>query len=168
MNTSEQEPDNGGGASRAERILIVDDEEVIRTLLREVLTTEGYQVVTAVDGQDGIAALEGDHFDLVITDLVMPRANGIEVLQASKRTDPERPVIILTGYPSVETVVRMVRLGAADYITKPFNVDVVKVTVAKHLEMRRRPESPPRADEPSQSDNSDPNTEAPAGDDRGP
>ena len=123
--------------SRRARILVVDDEESIRDLLRLVLTGEGYSVVTANDGEEAIEHLEAQRFDLVITDLVMPTVNGVEVLRAAKRIDPNYPVIVITGYPSVETVTELVRLGAGDYLTKPFNVDVVIVTVAKLLEMGR-------------------------------
>ena len=119
------------------RILVVDDEELIRDLLKMVLMDEGYTVVTAADGEEAIQRLESSPFDLVITDLVMPKVNGVEVLRAAKRIDPNYPVMVITGYPSVETVTKLVRLGAGDYLTKPFNLDVVKVTVAKLLEMGR-------------------------------
>ncbi len=127
----------GQEESRSARILVVDDEESIRDLLRLVLTGEGYSVVTANGGEEAIEYLEAQRFDLVITDLVMARVNGVEVLRAAKRIDPNFPVIVITGYPSVETVTELVRLGAGDYLTKPFNVDVVIVTVAKLLEMGR-------------------------------
>ena len=119
------------------RILVVDDEELIRDLLKMVLIDEGYTVVTAADGEEAIERLNKSPFDLVITDLVMPKANGVEVLRAAKGIDPDYPVMVITGYPSVETVTKLVRLGAGDYLTKPFNLDVVKVTVAKLLEMSR-------------------------------
>ena len=119
------------------RILVVDDEELIRDLLRMVLVDEGYTVVTAADGEEAIVRLNTSPFDLVITDLVMPKVNGVEVLRAAKAIDPDYPVMVITGYPSVETVTKLVRLGAGDYLTKPFNLDVVKVTVAKLLEMSR-------------------------------
>ncbi len=119
------------------RILVVDDEESIRDLLRLVLTGEGYSVVTANDGEEAIKHLEARRFDIVITDLVMPGVNGVEVLRAAKRIDPNYPVMVITGYPSVETVTKLVRLGAGDYLTKPFNIDVVRVTVAKLLETSR-------------------------------
>ena len=122
---------------RPARILVVDDEESIRDLLRLVLTGEGYSVVTANDGEEAIEHLKAQRFDLVITDLVMPRVNGVEVLRAAKRIDSNFPVIVITGYPSVETVTELVKLGAGDYLRKPFNVDVVLVTVAKLLEMGR-------------------------------
>ncbi len=127
----------GQEESRPARILVVDDEESIRDLLRLVLTGEGYSVVTANDGEEAIEYLEARRFDIVITDLVMPGVNGVEVLRAAKRIDPNYPVIVITGYPSVETVTELVRLGAGDYLTKPFNIDVVRVTVAKLLGMGR-------------------------------
>ena len=127
----------GQEESRQARILVVDDEESIRDLLRLVLTGQGYSVVTANSGEEAIEYLDARRFDLVITDLVMPGVNGVEVLRAAKRIDPNYPVMVITGYPSVETVTKLVRLGAEDYVTKPFNIDVVRVTVAKLLEMGR-------------------------------
>ena len=76
-------------------------------------------------------------YRLVITDIVMPVLNGIEVLLAAKRIDIHYPVIVITGYHSVDSVVRLVNLGAADYIAKPFNVDLIRLTVAKVLQMRK-------------------------------
>ena len=142
---SEQDEKSGPGGSPKPlaRILVVDDEEMIGTLLTELLTREGYQVTTASDGQQAVDLLDRERFGLVITDLVMPGLNGIEVLMAAKRIDPRFPVVVMTGYPSVETVTRLIRLGAGDYITKPFNVDIILVTVAKLLEMRRVSEGPP-------------------------
>ena len=126
--------------TRPIRVLVVDDEEIIRVLLTEILTEEGYEVSTASDGTEAVNVLEegGEgHFDLIIADMGMPGKSGIEVLQAAFRVDPHYPVIMITGFPSVDTAVKLVNLGAADYITKPFNVDLIKVTVAKVLEMRK-------------------------------
>ena len=138
---------NGGDATLEQpvRILVVDDEEMIRFFLTDVLSGEGYEVTTVSDGQEAVTLLEQEGFDLIITDMVMPGLNGIEVLRAAKRIDPQRPVIVITGYPSVETVRRLVKLGADDYVTKPFNVEVIIVTVAKLLEMRQtyQMETPP-------------------------
>ena len=127
----------GRTESRPARILVVDDEESIRELLRLVLTGEGYSVFTANSGEEAIEYLEAQRFDLVITDLVMPGVNGVEVLRAAKRIDPNYPVMVITGHPSVEAVTKLMRLGAGDYLTKPFNIDVLRVTVAKLLEVSR-------------------------------
>ena len=110
---------------------------MIRILLNDILTAEGYEVTTAFDGRWAIDLLERERFDLILTDMVMPGRDGTDVLRAAKRIDPWYPVVVMTGYPSVEAVTRLIRLGAADYITKPFNVDVLTVTVAKLLEMRQ-------------------------------
>ena len=118
------------------KILVVDDEAIIQTLLSEVLTEEGYEVTTADNGKEAIELLERSKFDLVITDIVMPVLNGIEVLLAAKRIDMSYPAIVITGYHSVDSVVRLVNLGAADYIAKPFNVDLIRMTVAKVLQMQ--------------------------------
>lgn len=139
MATSSQDMTNNSTMSGSvpARILIVDDEDIIRILLNEILNEEGYHVTDAEDGEQAVALIEKEHFDLIISDMVMPGMNGIEVLQAAFRTDPEYAVVMITGYPSVETAVRLVKLGASDYITKPFNVDLIKVTVAKVLAMKR-------------------------------
>ena len=138
MNSLEQGIENVNARSTGPgRILVVDDEDIIRVLLTEILSEDGYEIVTAPDGREAIEILEHDHFDLIISDMVMPGMNGIEVLQAAFRIDPHYQIIMITGFPSVETAVRLVNLGAADYITKPFNVDLIKVTVAKVLEMKK-------------------------------
>lgn len=135
--------DNVGTASVGHKandvvsLLVVDDEEIIRVLLTEILTEDGYQVTTAKDGIEGIELLKQNRYDLIISDMIMPGKNGIEVLQEAFKVDPEYAVVMITGYPSVETAIKLVNLGAADYITKPFNVDLIKVTVAKVLELKR-------------------------------
>ena len=118
-------------------LLVIDDEEIIRVLLTEILTEDGYQVTTAKDGIEGVELLKQNRYDLIISDMVMPGMTGIEVLQEAFKVDPEYAVVMITGYPSVETAIKLVNLGASDYITKPFNVDLIKVTVAKVLELKR-------------------------------
>jgi DNA-binding NtrC family response regulator len=125
---------------------VVDDEESIRDLLKLVLTGEGYSVVTANDGEEAIEYLDAQQFALVITDLVMPKVNGVEVLRAARRIDPNYPVIVITGYPSAEAVTELESLGVGDYLTKPFNIDVVIATVAKLLEMGRMSGEPGSGD----------------------
>ena len=117
---------------------MVDDEASIRNLLTDVLSKQGYEVTTAAAGETAIDLLERDHFGLVISDLAMPGANGIQVLLSAKRVDPDYPVIIITAYPSADDVSKIMRLGAADFIMKPFNVDWIRFAVVKALEIRRR------------------------------
>ena len=103
--------------------------------MTDVLSPEGYEVEAVADGQIAVDLIDGEQFDLVVTDMMMPGVNGVEVLLAAKRVDSQYPVIIITGYPSVDMAVRLVKLGATDYIAKPFNVDIIKITVAKVLTM---------------------------------
>ena len=119
------------------RILVVDDEEPMRKLLDEMLTIFGHEVVTAVDGQDGIERLQEERFDVIISDLSMPRKTGVDVLNAAKSVDPDYPVVIITGYPSPETAEKLIRIGASEFITKPFEMDRVHITITKLLAMRK-------------------------------
>ena len=109
----------------------------MRKLLDEMLTMFGHEVVTAVDGQDGIERLQEERFDVIISDLSMPRKTGVDVLNAAKTIDPNYPVVIITGYPSPETAEKLIRIGASEFITKPFEVDRVHITVTKLLAMQK-------------------------------
>jgi diguanylate cyclase (GGDEF)-like protein len=146
-------PDKGSvaTAARPNRILVVDDEDIVRVLLKEILVEQGYDVTEAADGNQALELLGKKGFDLIITDMVMPGMNGVELLQAAFRIDPTYQVIMITGYPSVENAVRLVNLGAADYIVKPFNVDLIKITVAKTLELKKVKSAAPRAESSGQS-----------------
>ena len=120
------------------RILVVDDEELIRALLLELLTSEGYEVTAAVDGEQALELLETERFDLVMTDLIMPGLDGVEVLLHAKRIEADRPVVVMTGQAPIETVARLTESGADDYIAKPFDLEKVKEIVARLMEMGRR------------------------------
>ena len=119
------------------RVLVVDDEELIRALLTELFTAEGYEVTTAVDGEQALELLETERFDLVLTDLIMPGLDGVEVLQRAKRVDADRPVVVMSGHAPVERVSRLAELGADDYITKPFDLEDVKEIVARLINISR-------------------------------
>ena len=121
-------------ASALPQILVVDDEVVLRRVLDQVLTEAGYEVSTAENGRTAIESIKRRKFDLIITDIVMPGVNGIDVLRAAKKEDPLYPVIMITGYPSGETAAKLRQLGASDYISKPFSLNVIRVTVANVLE----------------------------------
>ncbi len=112
-------------------ILIVDDEEMMRNLLEKILAREGYQVTTA---EDGLAALElvREHpFDLVISDMKMPRMNGFELLKAIKKDHAQTGVIIMTAYGDTYTVKDALLLGADEYITKPFKSYEISLIVER-------------------------------------
>ena len=115
-------------------LLVVDDELSMREFLEILLHKEGYRVTTAVNGEAALQLLDRDSFDLVICDIKMPRVDGMEVLRRVKEADPESQVIMVTAFASTETAVEAMKLGAYDYLTKPFKVDEVKLTIAKALE----------------------------------
>jgi DNA-binding NtrC family response regulator len=112
------------------RILLVEDRESLRRMLERALTGEGYEVVAAADGEAAMARLGERTFDLVLTDLKLPAASGLEVLAASRTTHPELPVVVLTGYGTVRSAVEAMRLGAADFLEKPVEIDDLFALVA--------------------------------------
>jgi YesN/AraC family two-component response regulator len=127
-----QPPREGKPVSQREeplKVLLVDDYIPSRNVLEEFLETEDISIVTAENGLEAIHVLKGDRFDLVITDLKMPGATGIEVLRKAQEVNPDVQVIIITGYASLETAIEAVKAGAYDYITRPFRLDEMKVVV---------------------------------------
>src|SRR6266540_1737461 len=118
------------------KILIIDDDTSLRRVLEYNLQEEGYDVFTAQDGEQGLVRFDEQHPDLVITDLKMPGISGFEVLAAVKERSPQTPVMVITAFGAVETAVGAMKLGAYDYITKPFNRDELRLTVRKALQMQ--------------------------------
>jgi DNA-binding NtrC family response regulator len=119
------------------RILIVDDQEMMRDSLAATLAREGHEIVAAGDGPAAIARLEASRFDLLITDLKMPRMTGIELLTEARKLRPEMPVVMMTAFATVQTAVEAMRLGAYDYIQKPFDGDEIKILIDRTLEHSR-------------------------------
>lgn len=119
------------------RVLVVDDEKFIREILAEFLGMEGYFVRTAEDGSAALAELSRGHYDLVISDLKMPRMGGIELLDHIARVDPKALTIIMTGFGTVETAIDAMKRGAYDYILKPFKVEEVIHIVQRGIEKKR-------------------------------
>ncbi|AJY70353.1 hypothetical protein RW64_12565 [Geobacter sulfurreducens] len=117
-------------------VLVVDDEAIIREGLRRILEKEGYHVETSASGQIALERLQDENYGLVITDLKMPGMSGMEVLKAIKVLQPEVPVIIITGFSTVDTAVEAMKNGAFDYIAKPFTPDQITEKVRKALEQR--------------------------------
>lgn len=115
------------------RILVIDDEDIIRTSCSRTLSPEGYEVKAVKSGFDGFKLLEEEQFDLVLTDLKMPEIDGIEILRRIKGKWPSVEVIIITGYQTVDTAVKAIKLGAFDYLEKPFTPDGLLSSVAKAL-----------------------------------
>ena len=117
-------------------ILVVDDEAVIRDGIKRVLEGDRYEVETCRSGHLAIERLQGKEYGLIITDLKMPGMNGIEVLKAVKALQPDIPVIIITGYASIDTAVEAMKSGASDYISKPFAPDLLLEKVQNALSQR--------------------------------
>jgi two-component system, NtrC family, response regulator HydG len=119
------------------RILVVDDQDMMRDSLASTLVREGHEVVAATDGAMALAKLSGGKFDLMITDLKMPKMTGMELLTEARRIRPEMPVVLMTAFASVQTAVEAMKLGAYDYIQKPFDGDEIKLLVERTLEHSR-------------------------------
>lgn len=120
-----------------EKILVVDDEQSLREVLSIMLKRTGYAVTSVADGEEAIELLSKDIFDLVITDLRMPKIDGMEVLKAAKSASPETVVLIITAFASADSAVEAMKQGAYDYLTKPFQVDEVQLIIRNALEKRR-------------------------------
>ncbi len=116
------------------KILVVDDEKDVRDLLYDVLSAEGFEVSTANDGVDAFELFQKDNFPIVITDIRMAKMDGITLLKKIKEVSPLTTVIIITAYPSVESVKEAIFAGAYDYIAKPFDVDAIKIVVKRAVE----------------------------------
>jgi DNA-binding NtrC family response regulator len=121
----------------AGRILIIDDEPIVREVLRDVLAREAYALTFAADAEAGLLALDHQEFDLVVLDLMLPGMGGLEALTEIRRRDPDQVIVMLTAFGSVETAVQAMRMGANDYLTKPFKNDDVLRSVGRGLSHRR-------------------------------
>lgn len=118
------------------RILVVDDEQSIREFLQIMLKRERMDVMEASNGKVALEIIKDNHFDLIISDIQMPELNGIELLEEIKNRDPEALVLMITAFGSTENAVKAMKLGAYDYLSKPFKIDEVKNRIFKALEKR--------------------------------
>lgn len=118
------------------RILIVDDEENVRKMLTAVFTLDGHHPICAADGQQALELFEQHRPDIVLMDIRMPKLSGMEALQVMRKTHQEIPVILMTAYAGVETAVEALRLGAFDYVIKPFDLDELKLLISRALQLR--------------------------------
>ena len=110
-------------------MLIAEDDDSLRDILREVLQKSNRVIEAYKDGQEAIDALQHSHFDIVITDLRMSGADGLQVLQEAKKSHPDSIVIIMTGYASLDSAIAAIRGGAYDYVRKPFKIDELEIIV---------------------------------------
>ena len=119
------------------KILIAEDEEITLKHLYSTLESEGFEVVGTKNGRDALDKINGDHFDLLISDIKMPGLNGIELLERVKEVRPDIEVMIITGFGSIGSAVDAIKRGASDYITKPFDLDELVIKVKKIDEKKR-------------------------------
>jgi len=115
------------------RILVVDDEVFVRDLLSDFFDKLKFAVVTAPDGPSGIAAFEKDTFHVVLVDLKMPGMSGTETLREIRRIRANTPVIIMTGYPTIDSSIEALRVGAYDYIIKPFKLQELRELIERAI-----------------------------------
>ncbi len=118
------------------KILVIDDDESLRRVLEYNLAQEGYAVLTAASGEQGIDLLRREGADLVVTDVRMAGMDGLQVMEQVRKLDPNTQVIILTAFGTIEMAVEAMRAGAFHYISKPFNRDELKLTISKALQLR--------------------------------
>src|SRR5580704_1419834 len=118
------------------QVLIVDDEPNLRKILSAQLSRDGYDVLTAEDGEQGLALLKEHHIDLVISDLKMPKVDGMTLLKRALVEEPDLPVVLITAHGTIDTAVEALKSGAFDFVTKPFDKDEVRQIVAKALKTR--------------------------------
>ena len=124
------------GAIKA-KILVIDDETIVHESCSRILTDEGYIIESAFTGQEGLKKIEEGSYDLVITDLKMPGISGMEALKKIKDNNPDIGIIMVTGYSTAETAVEAMKLGAFDYLPKPFTPDEIISVVSKAIEKKK-------------------------------
>ena len=115
------------------RVLVVDDEEALRTVLSSELASEGYQVETASDGDEAITSVQKNSFDLVLLDIKMPKVDGFEVLKFIKKGFPKMKVIMLTGFADLKNAIESKKLGAEDFVSKPYDLVDLLTTIERVL-----------------------------------
>jgi DNA-binding response OmpR family regulator len=115
------------------RMLIIDDEDTIRELLTSEFSKLGYKTIPAIDGEDALVKLNTEKVQVVITDMKMPKLEGLDVLKIVKDKSPESEVIIITGHATVEDAIKAMRGGAYDFLQKPFNIDELTALVEKAM-----------------------------------
>ena len=128
------------------RILAIDDEQNIRHLIQSEFSIEGFSVTTAGSGEEGLKLFDSHRFDVVILDINLPKTNGLEILKRLKQKSPQVEVIMITGYGGIKSAVESIKLGARDYVTKPFKLDEILALTkqavkdsCKHTDLENKP-----------------------------
>ncbi|ADK84593.1 response regulator receiver protein [Desulfarculus baarsii DSM 2075] len=125
---------------RPSRILVADDEDALRELLKRFLETKGHQVVLAQDGREALKLFREQPFDLVLSDVRMPGLDGLQLLAAVKDINPRTPVVLISGYGDIETVVTALKAGAENFLAKPIRIDMLRRVVSQSLSLSARSE----------------------------
>ncbi|HHN65804.1 MAG TPA: sigma-54-dependent Fis family transcriptional regulator [Nitrospirae bacterium] len=120
------------------RVLVIDDEAIVRVSCERVLKPEGYEVMVTSRGDEAIELLEKEKYDVVLTDLKMPDMDGMEVLRIIKERWPDIQVVIITGYGTISTAVQAIKMGAYEYIEKPFTPQDILEVVEKAMSERKK------------------------------
>ncbi len=123
----------GGLKKIHKRVLVVDDDTAILDVLGQYMKIIGLDAVCAASGDEGLKTFTKDHFDIVISDIKMANMDGLTLLSEIKKIDPEVLFIVITGYPSIETVLEAMKKGAVDYLVKPFQFDEIKIKIERAL-----------------------------------
>ncbi len=118
---------------RIPNVLVVDDEKTVCNSCKKILTQEGYKVDVALSGEEALNKVKGNRFDAVIADWKMPEIDGLEVAKRIKKENPNIAVILITGYPSVETSIEAIRSGVSDYVPKPFTPEELSDAMVRAL-----------------------------------
>lgn len=121
---------------RKKNVLIVDDDPDVLDMLKRLLEKLEYTPFVASNGEQGINIIDKNKIDVVVSDLVMPEMNGMELLKRVKSRKGDIPFVMITGYPTIETAVEAIQKGAYDYLTKPFQVEDVQIKIDRALEKR--------------------------------
>jgi two-component system response regulator AtoC len=119
------------------RVLVVDDEENLRNMLTMIIRKEGYDVETSADGKDALAKIKGDDFDFVLCDIKMPKLDGLGLLKELHPSNGDSTIIMMSAYGAIDTAIEAMKLGAYDYISKPFKTDEIILTLKKAEERER-------------------------------
>lgn len=123
--------------NRQHSILVVDDELLIRDLLYDFFTGQGWEIIVAENGEKALQLLENKSVDLLLTDIKMPDIDGLQLASRVKEDYPDLPVVVMTGYPSVESAVTALRTRVEDYVIKPFNINQLFKLVTATVEEKQ-------------------------------
>ncbi len=127
-------PEEAGTLETTAKVLVVEDDEVLRQLLIDVLSDQGYQVEAAETGEEGLRTMEQDVFDIILLDINLPGMDGMDVLRLAPARQPDAQVVMMTAFGTVDTAVEAMKQGAFDYINKPFSTDELLLTITRALE----------------------------------